>query len=106
MAGQLFMFSNELRADKAVQPFLGFAGRQSPSSGRSEAEVKMRNSPVALDDVIASRTGLEAALTNIFSNPCQASPFKVVQLQKLHIVLAEDDEPWNKIIAGVIVFCT
>lgn len=60
----------------------------------------------ALEDVIASRRCLGAASTNVLSNPRQASPFRVVQLQKLHQVLAEDLEPWNRAMAGMVLFCT
>lgn len=60
----------------------------------------------SLEDVIASRRCLGAASTSIFSSPRQATPFKVKQLLKFHEILAHHSDPWNRAMAGMILFCT
>lgn len=60
----------------------------------------------ALEDVIDSRRCLGAASTSVFANLRQASPFKVKQLQKLHSILSSEADPWNRVMAGMILFCT
>ena len=41
-----------------------------------------------------------------FKARVQASPFTVEELAKLHRILFEDFEPWNRLMAGSILFCT
>ena len=41
-----------------------------------------------------------------FKERKQASPFKVDELVRLHEILAGDREPWNRLMAGALLFAT
>eukprot|EP00435_Cladocopium_sp_Y103_P010168 s4526_g2.t1 len=59
----------------------------------------------ALQALIVSRRCLGAAMHQGPVCPRQASPFSVKQLMKLHAVLTEDSELWNRAMAGMTLFC-
>lgn len=58
-----------------------------------------------LQQVVGSRRCLGAASQRIQSCPRQADPFTVLQLKKLHEVLRDGDELWDKAMAGMLLFC-
>ena len=52
-----------------------------------------------------SRRCSGAAFSRSLSCPKQADPFTVKQLQTFHTVLRESEEIWNRVMAGMILFC-
>ena len=59
----------------------------------------------ALQELTESRRCTGAAFTRSLSCPKQAEPFTVKQLQIFHAVLRESEEIWNRVMAGMILFC-
>ena len=59
----------------------------------------------ALQDLTESRRCTGAAFTRSLNCPKQAEPFTVKQLQVFHAVLRESEEIWNRVMAGMILFC-
>ena len=59
----------------------------------------------SLQAVVTSRRCLGAASDKGISCPNQASPFTVAQLRKLHDILRDGDEPWDRAMAGMLLFC-
>ena len=60
----------------------------------------------SLQQLVDSRRCLGAASQKNLSCPRQANPFTVKQLRRFHEVLREDSELWNRLMAGMILFCT
>eukprot|EP00435_Cladocopium_sp_Y103_P071235 s724_g37.t1 len=58
-----------------------------------------------LQQVVSSRRCLGAASHSGLGCPRQADSFTVKQLTVLHSVLRDDEELWNKCMAGMILFC-
>eukprot|EP00435_Cladocopium_sp_Y103_P027288 s3494_g6.t1 len=58
-----------------------------------------------LQQVVSSRRCLGAASHSSLGCPRQADAFTVKQLTVLHSVLRDDEELWNKCMAGMILFC-
>jgi hypothetical protein len=58
-----------------------------------------------LQQVVVSRRCLGAASQKLQSCPRQADPFTVLQLKRLHEVLRDSDEVWDKAMAGMLLFC-
>ena len=59
----------------------------------------------ALQALTESRRCTGAAFTRSLNCPKQAEPFTVKQLQVFHAVLRESEEIWNRVMAGMILFC-
>ena len=60
---------------------------------------------VQLEPIIKSRRCSGTAAANIHNTIKQSTPLTVQQLKKLHDVLSNDVEDWNKAFAGMILFC-
>ena len=58
-----------------------------------------------LQQVVVSRRCLGAASQKLQSCPRQAEPFTISQLKKLHEVLRDGEELWDKAMAGMLLFC-
>ena len=58
-----------------------------------------------LQQVVVSRRCLGAASQKLKTCPRQADPFTVLQLKKLHEILRDSDELWDKAMAGMLLFC-
>ena len=58
-----------------------------------------------LQTLVNSRRCLGAASRQGPTCPRQASPFTVVQLKRLHEVLREGPELWDRAMAGMLLFC-
>ena len=58
-----------------------------------------------LQQIVDSRRCLGAVSQKSFSCPRQASPFTVAQLKRLHEVLREGEELWDRAMAGMLLFC-
>ena len=58
-----------------------------------------------LHELTESRRCTGAAFSKNLSCPRQADPFTVKQLQAFHKVLRESEEVWNRVMAGMILFC-
>ena len=58
-----------------------------------------------LQTLVNSRRCLGAASRQGPTCPRQASPFTVVQLKRLHEVLREGPEMWDRAMAGMLLFC-
>ena len=58
-----------------------------------------------LQPLVDSKRCLGAASQSAVTCPKQASPFTVKQLKRFHEVLREASEPWDKAMAGMILFC-
>ena len=58
-----------------------------------------------LQSIVTSRRCLGAASQRTLCGPKQAAPFTVKQLQRLHDVLRDGDELWDKAMAGMLLFC-
>ena len=59
----------------------------------------------SLHELTESRRCAGAAFSKQLSCPRQANPFTVKQLQVFHQVLRESEEVWNRVMAGMILFC-
>jgi hypothetical protein len=59
----------------------------------------------SLQTLVSSRRCLGAASQQGPTCPRQASPFTVVQLKRLHDVLREGPEMWDRAMAGMLLFC-
>ena len=59
----------------------------------------------ALQSLVSSRRCLGAASQQGPACPRQASPFTVVQIKRLHDVLREGPEIWDRAMAGMLLFC-
>jgi hypothetical protein len=59
----------------------------------------------SLQTLVNSRRCLGAASQQGPTCPRQASPFTVAQLKRLHDVLREGPEMWNRAMAGMLLFC-
>ena len=59
----------------------------------------------ALQALTESRRCTGAAFTRSLNCPKQAEPFTVKQLQAFHAVLRESEEIWNRVMAGMVLFC-
>lgn len=59
-----------------------------------------------LQQVVVSRRCLGAASQKLQSCPRQADPFTVLQLKRLHEVLRDSDEVWDKAMAGMLLFAS
>ena len=60
---------------------------------------------VQLEPIIKSRRCSGTAAANIHNTIKQSTPLTVEQLKKLHDVLSNDVEDWNKAFAGMTLFC-
>ena len=58
-----------------------------------------------LQALTESRRCTGAAFSRSLSCPRQADPFTVKQLQMFHTVLRESEEIWNRVMAGMVLFC-
>ena len=58
-----------------------------------------------LQQVVVSRRCLGAASQKLKTCPRQADPFTVLQLKRLHEILRDSDELWDKAMAGMLLFC-
>ena len=58
-----------------------------------------------LQSLTESRRCTGAAFSRTLSCPRQADPFTVRQLQIFHTVLRESEEIWNRVMAGMVLFC-
>ena len=58
-----------------------------------------------LQQVVVSRRCMGASSQRLQSCPRQADPFTVVQLRRLHEILRDGDEAWDKAMAGMLLFC-
>ena len=59
----------------------------------------------ALQALTGSRRCTSAAFTRSLNCPKQAEHFTVKQLQVFHAVLRESEEIWNRVMAGMVLFC-
>ena len=59
----------------------------------------------SLHTLTESRRCTGAAFSRVLTCPRQADPFTVKQLQVFHTVLRESEEIWNRVMAGMILFC-
>ena len=59
-----------------------------------------------LQRLIDSRRCLGAVSQKSLTCPRQATPFSVPQLRRLHEVLRDGDEIWDRAMAGMVLFCT
>ena len=58
-----------------------------------------------VDAIINSRRCSGTAASNIHKTIKQSTPLTVEQLKKLHDVLSNDAEDWNRVFAGMTLFC-
>ena len=59
----------------------------------------------SLQAIVESKRCLGAASSLLASHPLQADPFTVNQLEILHGILREGCEPWDRAMAGMLLFC-
>ena len=59
----------------------------------------------SLQALTESRRCTGAAFSRSLSCPRQADPFTVTQLKIFHTVLRESEEIWNRVMAGMVLFC-
>ena len=59
----------------------------------------------SLDACINSRRCTGVAMRPLDQVLKQAPPLQVVHIRAIHEVLASDEEPWNRCLAGMVLFC-